>query len=298
MDKQHWSISQIWNESFQVEKYEPKVKNYISASEIGKSYLERWYKMKGTPETNPAPDRVLRIFAAGNEFHHLMQRVFEKIGILQSKETYCEIPETPEHLKILGYYDAQIGGFADWTIARENVKLAGFSKFVEYTALKLIDSLEKEYPEGLSKRICEVKSMNSRAFHYHKDDLTTGYEHHQLQLYTYLKATGLSEGVILYISKDDLCLQELPVFNPSERLEEKWQTDIRTMSKYIRDNVKPPADDYIVFDNSTHKYGINWKVSRSSYFDLITGESLDKWTLEQSKKVKEMNKNLKLKGRK
>jgi hypothetical protein len=293
-----YTIAQIWNGQLEQEQRSAKMRDYISAGDLGGSFLDRYYKMMGIEPTNPYEPRVLRIFSAGNEFHHLIDTVFRKIGILKSCEKYVEIPEDEERLKVLGYYDALIGGFSDWDLARERVKESDLSDFVKSASLALIDNFENRLPNGLEEVLCEIKSINSLAFWNRKNYLGVGYPHHRLQLYTYMKATGIKKGILLYVSKDDLMLEECPIIMPNPVLEEEWQNDVRTMTKYYRNKIVPEKEPDVVFNKDRKRYEVNWKLLRSPFLTKITGMKKEDFEKEVKQKVKEKNKEMKEKKKK
>ena len=293
MEENKFSIAGIWNESLEKGKYEIKSRNYISASDIGKSMLDRWLKMKGTPETNPYDTRVLRIFAAGNEFHHLIRKVFEKIGLIIDAERYSEIPENEKHLKILGYYDLKLGGKVNVEEAEKRIREYGFSEFIESKALFLLHYFAEKYPNGLNQVIAEVKSVNSNAFWSKKDYLSEAYPWHILQLYTYLKALNIPEGKLLYISKDDLSLVEHSVLYPTNSLEDRWNEDVEKITVHYLENTEPKAEPNIVFNQRKGKAGlweVNWMLARSPYLTKITGLSSTDWEKKAKEAMKAKNK--------
>lgn len=292
---EQFGIQKIWNDCLIQEQRQTKARNHINASDLGGTFIDRYYKMKGTEPTNPYDTRILKVFAAGNEFHHLIKKVFEKIGILKDGEKYIEIPETKDILKILGYYDMKIGEFDNWHIAKQRIKEYGFSEAIEQISLKLIDYFESQYPQGIEPQIIEVKSINSNAFWSKKDYIGTGYEHHKLQLYTYLKATGINKGTLLYISKDDLTLQEGLILHPNESLEKIWLDDVKTMTEYYRKNIIPPIEPDYIFNQKSRKYEVNWRIARSPYLTLISGKSKEDWEKEVKEIVKNKNKEFKIK---
>jgi hypothetical protein len=271
--KENWLIADLWNTSLSIERKDTKTRDYITAGDLGSPFLDRYYKMKGIKPSNDYDERTLRVFATGNEFHHLIYKVFEKIGILIDKEFYCEIPATEDTLRVLGFADAKVGGFSDWNEAKQRVKQYGFSEAIETIALKIIDRISTEYPDGLDERIIDVKSINSNAFWYKKGYIGSGYPHHKLQLYTYLKALNIKTGALMYISKDDLSLEECIVLNPSVSLEEKWQEDIKQMSYYYKKDIVPPKEPDIIFNENRKRWETNWKMGRSPYLTHITGLS-------------------------
>ena len=66
------------------------------------------------------------------------------------------------------------------------------------------------YQNG-SQEIVECKSQQSKSFWYNIHNGNKPHRHHEYQLWVYLKAMGIENGKIIYISKDDLSIQEYPV---------------------------------------------------------------------------------------
>ena len=281
-------ISEYWNGVVRREN-ETKLRNYIRASDIGKPYIDRYMQMTGVEPTNPFPDRVLRIFNAGKVIEFIVLRSLAMAGILNRHQKWVEIPETEEHLKIVGYLDATIGGFDTWDVAQgrmeknmEQFKLDMDDDFVREYATKVFNGLREQYPGGWTEEmLVEIKSINSMAMN--KKDLKdddgnfAGYEHNALQLYAYLKATGLRQGILLYVSKDDFRLEELYIQVGDSNLEDLYWEDITTMTRYYRNGVVPPKEDEIIYNPKKDKFELNWKVTRSSFLTHIYG-----WTDEDS----------------
>ena len=158
------------------------------------------------------------------------------------------------------------------------------------------------------------KSVNSNLFWAKKDYLTEAYPHHLLQTYAEMKASGLPEGRILYISKDDLTTAEFGLFLNSPRLEELYEEDVRTMTKYIREGIEPPKPPDIIFDPRKKLrfqyqgkqwtiegcYTENWQIERSMFISKITGikgktqkEVVEKWKSKIKGELKDKNDELK-----
>jgi hypothetical protein len=291
-----WSIMGLWNDmNVKTKRSEPKIRDYISPSDIGKNYWNRYQKMTGVPEDMPYNNRVLRIFSAGDEFHNLIKNVFKSAGIFinsQDDDGWSEIDATENTLKVLGKYDALVGGLPDYKKAEEHCELMGLSDFVKSKTLALVQSLIDIYPTGLPELLYEVKSVNSQAFWHKKGYLIESYPWHALQCYAYLKANNKPEGRILYISKDDLMTAEFPIFYPCEKYEEALQKDLEEMSYFIINKIEPPRPEFIVFNEKgsipfQHKkkkyktegcYQANWEVIRSPWFKTLTGyDDVNKW---------------------
>lgn len=288
------TLEKVWNSSLNLEAWPVKKREYIRASELGKPYLDRWYSMKGIEPTNPFEERVRRVFAAGDQFHWLIRKVFEKAGLVKDFEGEVKL-ELKDALPLIGHYDILVGGIVDWDKARKNIKEYGFSEPVEQRALKLVDYLEKEFKEGVPEVIYEVKSVNSIAFWGWQNGtgyLQEAYEHHKMQLYAYLLATGIKEGRILYVSKDDLTLLEHVILLDDDLLREKVEKDINEFSKYWFENKRPPKEPDIVFDEAKKKWKPNWKIERSLYLTKITGLSKEEWLKKTREKVNKKNKKM------
>jgi hypothetical protein len=75
-------------------------------------------------------------------------------------------------------------------------------------------------------------------------------ENHQIQLFHYLKSTGLEEGHIVYICRDDYRLAEYGVFNPSP-LEARYKKRIDGIKKNNPKNKFP-----CTLENFIKRYGM------------------------------------------
>jgi len=313
-----WSVMGFWNQMLGLTKrYPPKVRDYISPADLGKDYWSRYQKMMGIEPTNPFEDRVLRIFSAGDEFHHLMKNVFKALGIFinsqddpdkEGKKQYSIIPATEKALKVLGSYDVLAGGKVDIEQTERQCHIMNFSDFVTERTLMMAKFLQENYPDGLPTLLYEIKSINSLAFWNKKDYLTEAYPHHRLQCFAYLKANNIPEGRILYVSKDDLMTAEFPIYLNDEKLNKAFEEDREQMSYYIFNKQEPPKPDNIIFDPykkfrfqfNKKKYVIegcfdfNWEIARSQYFTLMTGmKSVDEWKDKYENELKEKNNQLK-----
>ncbi len=91
-----------------------------------------------------------------------------------------------------------------------------------------------------SRRIYEVKSKNSKAFWYMTKEGNANL-HHRMQVWLYLKALNLSFGNIVYISKDDMAIQEYSVRLDEKELEEVVMQELSILNKAWDTKVPPPA---------------------------------------------------------
>jgi len=277
-------IQQHWNKVVRKQSGNGvKKRDYISFSDLGKGFIDRYYKMKGEAPTNAYDERVLRIFDAGRVMEFIVLRALTMSGILNQKQKYVEIPATKDVVKQLGYLDCTIGGFVNYDNAKQIIqkhlqeyKLNLDDQLIEQKAINIIDGLKTDFPNGtIEEMLVEVKSINSMAFWAHKNRDANGnflgYPHNKLQLYGYQKATQINKGILLYISKDDFVIEELCTILGNEELETKYNDDVKKMSYYYLNNEVPPKEKEIVYNDKKDLFELNWQVSRSGYLTKIYG---------------------------
>lgn len=288
-----FSIQGLWNDLI-TEERQAKPRNHIRASEIGRPFLDRYLQMKGIPYTNPFPARVKRIFDCGLIFEDAVERIFRMLGILIDSQAEVVL-EREGLLKVVGHYDQRIGGKVDVEKAQRVIADENTPDWMKNRASKLLLELAATHPEGLKTMITEIKTVNSMAFWAHKNmnpetGMFRGYDHHKLQILTYLMATEEEQGRIFYISKDDLTLMELGVMRDNQALRALWEEDIATMTKYYTENIEPPKADDIVWDPHKKLWVFNWEIERSNYFSLITGKkTIEEWQIALKDELKKKN---------
>lgn len=191
----NFSIQSILNAYFEQEINKEKKEKDKSfyASQLGTCLRKQIWKRQGKKPSNLLDGRRLRIFSVGDIFHEWIQSKLKKTGILIKVEG--EIVNTKYNYR--GRYDA----------------------LVEKNGKKLV---------------YDFKTVHSRAYHY-KD---FPYKHHQIQLASYVlflqkDYPDLDEGRLLYISKDDLCLKEIPL-----KLTQEWKKkvlkELKVLNKYYK----------------------------------------------------------------
>ena len=206
-----WGLQTAWNEALETgEEREPKMRDYIWASETGGSMIDRYLKMKGTKPTNPPNARSRRKFEAGNTFEWLVGMVLKRAGIFKGTQEYVNF-QYPGLLKVTGKLDFIAGGKIDWEKAKEEVASLELPEFFGRATSKIVEYLSKNYPQGLNEIVLEIKSCSS--FMFERYEKTGPDPHHQLQAFHYLKGKGMREAHIVYICRDDLRLLEFGVLN-------------------------------------------------------------------------------------
>ncbi len=250
------NIQNVWNTIVERDREPITASDYIRSSDIGKTYIDRYYKMLGTPYTNDFDTRTLRVFKAGKLFEDFILDALDKEGVIKERQKEIVIPETAEHLKVVGHIDALLEG----------------------------------------NKVLELKTVNSRAFWAHKNrdenGRFLGYDHHKLQLASYMIGLNTQYGSLLYISKDDLCVEEVPVFR-IKSLEERLFEDLRLMSNFYRNGVIPKAPDEIIYNPLKDCFETNWEVGRSNYLTKIYNyKDKDDFRIRTHRKLLDINRAL------
>lgn len=289
-NNKQWSIYKVWNEALLEKKdREIKPREKIWASELGKAKVDMYLKLKGVKPTNPPNARSLRKFEAGNIWEWIVKLILTRAGILEGCQKWT-MYQYEGMLPVSGRMDFIAGGKPDYEKARKELLELDLPDVFIRAGEKIARHLEKEYPEGLDSKFIEVKSCSSFMFEALEKNSTAS-KNHMLQLFHYLKSENMKSGVVMYISKDDCRMLEIPVYNPSV-LEDEYKTEIKEISEYYYKDEMPPLEKPIVFDEELGRFSKNWKIAYSPYLTKLYGfknqkEFDDKYTpiVERWKRV-------------
>lgn len=300
-----WSFAKVWNDSIEQREERPmKPRTHIWAGELGGSYIDRYLKMHATPPSNPLTPRSLRKFEAGNIWEWIIKVVLLRAGVLQTHNEWVDF-SYPDLMRVTGKLDFRAGGKPDWDKAKKHVEGLLLPEFIIKATDNIIEVFRKTYPDGLETLILEVKSCSGFMFDLYEKSARPG-ANHKLQLFHYLKAKHIGEGHIVYVSKDDCRMLEIPIFNPSN-IEDEYKKDIEIMTGYFKNNERPPEEKPIVYDADFRRFSANWKVAYSSYlfhiyairsqmeFDDKYKSTVERWNrvlerLKDGKKITDKNK--------
>jgi hypothetical protein len=131
------------------------------------------------------------------------------------------------------------------------------------------------------------------AFWAHIDQLKLAYPHHRQQLFVYQEALDM-DGKILYISRDDLCLEEVDIPKDDAQLRAIMMKDIGEMTEFFEAKKLPPREPDVIFDELKKEWKTNWKIERSPYLTKITGfKDRDEWSSYADKQVRKLNREVK-----
>lgn len=265
----YWTFSQVWNKSLEEREERPmRKRNNLWASELGKSPVDIYLKMRGEVPTNPPNARSLRKFEAGNIWEWIVGMVLTRAGILVSSQEWVSY-QYPGLLEVTGKSDYIAGGIPDFPKARREIEEVGLPDVFKRGFKNIIDHLEKNYPNGLHTKVIEVKSLS--AFMYDALERTgKASKIHRLQLYHYLKAKNFQRGDVVYVCRDDCRMMEIPVYLDSE-VEKEYKAEIEKFSKYHNQDEMPPLEKPIVFDEDMQKFAKNFNVAYSAYLTKLYG---------------------------
>lgn len=249
---------------------EPEPRAEIWASDLGKPYVDRWLQMMGVPYSNPLTSKTLMTFFLGKQIEVAIVQKLIRCGVgCRSQEKL--VVQHPDCLPVAGRPDL-VAQVADWgSIATaftdywEDTADDHFADGTQQQALNtLLTGWRQRYPEGLPTTVFEVKSLNSYAFKYHRGEegLSNAYPHHRLQLYTYMRGLGLTEGHLVYVARDTGWMEEV-IVRETEELEKAWIQDVETMSYYYLNEKRPPMEPAKIDGKD------NWRVSYSRYKDYL-----------------------------
>lgn len=284
--KQSWEFAKVWNDSLLRDSARPTEKrDYIWASEIGGPYSDRYLKMTGVTPTNPPNNRSLRKFQAGNIWEFVIQFVLRRAGLIidrQQRLTY----QYPGLLEVSGRPDFVAGGFPNIQKAKQEIEEMGLPEMMLHASMAIVEKLDSMHKVELKEIFLEIKSSSEMMWP--KYEIGGADQRHRAQIFHYLKSSGMDEGHIVYINKDNCLLLEFPVYNPG-RDEDFYKSDIEAMTDIYRSGSFPKEED-VMYDPVTCRFRTNWKVEYSSYLTLLYGyESPEQFRGKYKKLVDGMN---------
>lgn len=278
MQQKDWTFASVWNDcllTYSADMGRPvEPRDYIYASELGGSMIDRYLKMLGTKPTNPPNNRSLRKFQAGNLWEAIIQYVLLRAGILKRKQIRVEAT-LPGCLRVSGRVDFVAGGEVDYERAMREVDQLEFlldllPEMVQYSTKKIIQKFAEDYAGvELLTKIMEVKSCSTFVF---ERALRTkkANPNHQLQNFHYVFGSEeIDFGCVTYVCKDDCRLLDFPIYSTSLDIQERYEKDIHTISGYVMNKELPPREELIIFDEDACKFNKNWKVEYSNYLTKL-----------------------------
>lgn len=214
------SIQQLINNELRKkqDEREPRTQTTWHASALGSCMCGQYLSRLGVKPDEEIDDRTLRVFQMGN---HIEEWVVDLIKKQEGYEIETQGRVFDEKLNLSGYYDLKI----------KNLE----------TGKEIIN---------------EIKSKQSRSFWYMDKKGQGAQDSHKMQLWSYLYGTGIEEGRIIYVSKDDMSILEYPVFLKDKVLEEVVLNQLQILNEAWRLKLPPlpaPKDSWQAKYCSHHK---------------------------------------------
>jgi hypothetical protein len=264
-----WSFSGVWNDTLLKEKDRPaEPRDYIWASEIGGSFVDRYLKMTGVKPTNPPNNRALRKFQAGNIWEFVVQMVLTRAGILENRQEKLRF-QYDGLLMVSGKNDFIAGGTPDLERAHAEISNMEMPEMIRNASIAIVNHLKALNATELKRIVLEVKSASDMIWP--KYEIGGPDPRHACQTFHYLKCTGMDEGHVVYINKDNCLLLEFEVSNPG-MWEGVYRKDIEIMTDlYKNGNWEDFKEQEVTFDAATGKFRVNWKIEYSNYLTKVYG---------------------------
>lgn len=229
-----FSVQTLINEAVKDREDRPKERWW--ATDFGKCLGGAYYSRLGE-KGKEKDDRTYRVFKAGNLFEQFV------IDTLKSKaQGYEFIQPKTIYLK-------------------------------EHDLAVRPDLIVKNKETG-KQYVYEFKSCHSDKFWWMEKKGEGPDKHYLMQTYCELMATGIEEGRLMYISKDDLCIAEYSISIHDEEIKMKVLKELQALNEAWRVKVPPPVEPAIVNGK------INWKAQYCPHHHLCLKN--DNW-LEEAK---------------
>lgn len=260
----NWTIAQIWNQSLERNDREIEPRARLYASELGGSLIDRWHKLKGTPYTNPPNSRSMRKFMAGDIWEWIIKTVLIKAGI-PFKTQDRVLLEYPNLLPISGRLDFIAGGAIDYDTAIKRLEMEDIPDFIKKPARAIIERFKNDYLNGLPEKLLEIKSVGSYIF---ESILVNDnpLKHHLLQASVYYLTKKIPTDIV-YVCRDDCRLAQYSIDKIAPEIEKEIKKDLEQITKYYNDDIEPPKEDLILWEDG--KFKTNWKIQYSPYLTML-----------------------------
>lgn len=269
----NWNLSTFVKDLICFNQSEPEVRDHLWATDLGKPYLDTFYKLNGVPYSNPADGNGMFNFFLGKSIENGITQMLTDCGIAYSSQDKVEV-KLPNCLPLTGKPDVLME-VKYWDETIKNIKITTDDENQERTDKKkeklveLVKGWQTRYPDGLPKTAFEIKSCSEWGFENAKrTGFKSAFPHYFLQAYTYLYGLNLPEVHLLFVSKGSKMMTEEIVLLQNEADEQEWKAEIYKISQFILTNTEPAPEELMV-KNGWGKMGLNWKIAYSPYKDKI-----------------------------
>lgn len=280
------TVAQLLNDNPTSEDRDLVPRNYLFASELGKSDIDVYLSMNAVAYSNSPGVRARGKFSMGNFFEGAIQNAFRRLGLL--------VELSPDEKRVRG----QIHGLIDvsgkidillnGTKTPEDLKrikaeterklslLIYDDPFIEEElkiTIRIIEGfLAQRKTISFSNQILEIKSSSLMGFSGIIEN-NTPHDSHGMQAGFYArynKKWNQKSAIILYMCKDDARFQ---LFEISGSKNDKYQKMLmeswKRKSKNYLDKKQPEKEPLIVVENG--KFKLNFNVMYSNYLTMLYG---------------------------
>jgi hypothetical protein len=216
----------------------------------------------GETPTNPPNNRSLRKFEAGNIWEWIIKLILMRAGVYQETQKRVEFRKDG-WLPVTGKLDYIAGGKPNYDEAIKSIDALALPDIFKRASEGAIEYFKKNYPDGLSEKILEIKSISSFAFE--KIEFTgKALGGHDLQTFHYARNLA-KPATIVYISRDDARMIEVPIMPDDEAINARYEAKIATLSGYYHKKEMPPIEPPILFDYDLSRFQKNFNAEYSPF---------------------------------
>lgn len=269
-------LQQYWN-TIIPKDWPIKPRNYVRPSEIGLPFADRWASMKGVKPSNPFSESTLRIFQAGNIVESNVMHALGRAGLLVKTQDWLRQPAGPHNMEIRGRLDAIIK-VTDWATAEKagaSYACDSENKEMDEKARTMQAGLRELFPAGIPATVLEVKSISTQNMFSKKardgEGHFRGFMYNKMQLYAYLLMTGIPQGYLLYVNKDNYWMSEVLVTVEDTDVKEAFWQDMEMMADIMHGDLLPEKEDMVVYNPYSGKFEVNVNIKRSQYLTYFYG---------------------------
>lgn len=274
-----WSIKKVWNDCFDIPPQAVIPRDYLYASEVGHSFINVYYKMKGVQPTNYPTSVAKMKMEAGKVWESIVRMVLKRAGIMQSAQEKVDF-NLRGLLSVHGRMDFIGGGAIDLDQIAEtsmHLKMLWEEMDMPETYVQIADRtlesvamLAERGVTLLETMPLEVKSVSSYVWNMIEG---TGKPtpYHESQTFHYTHGKKLPKGRVIYINRDDCRIEEMDVMNDDENLG-KYKAWVKLMSEYWYAQEEPEKEELIGFNTIDFKFRKKtMEIEWSPYLKLIYG---------------------------
>ncbi|MBX4188116.1 MAG: hypothetical protein KW793_03200 [Candidatus Doudnabacteria bacterium] len=267
MEEKNWSFASVWNGAFLKGEDKPyEARDYLWASELGKSDVDLFLRLKGEQPTNKPDSRAHRKFEAGDVWEWIIKIILLRAGIYRKSQQPVK-NALPEMLAVSGKLDHVAGGIPNFEQATEALDEMELPDVLKYKAMQVLQFLAETYPTGLKEKVLEIKSLGSIGFE-KVMNTRRPLRGHDLQTFHYARGLNLP-ATIIYVCRDDARIVEIPIMPDDAELEAKYCERIGRITKCFREDIQPEPEPLIIFDENEGRFSLNFNIQYSSYLTKL-----------------------------